>query len=349
MKYDDLLEINGNKLTKKYIESLSKQDRLDLIDPIFNLLRQTGWLYPDDDSKIKKEYKRLIDLQIDVNKKDLFNNSSLATGICKYFCKKFYLATDLDSHGNAKPTMIDVFNNDLLLKRLIHNRLGLDWIDHDGKGPGVNESFNFSFRMAIQAMRSMRLVPSTSIFKPDIAKYMYTKYSNIGDTVYDYSIGWGGRMLGATSCNRKYIGVDPWTTDEVQKMADYLDLKDVTLINDGSENVRLEESSIDFCFSSPPYAAQEIYSTDKRQAYNNGEDYFYNTYWKKTLENIRYMVKPGKYIGVNVKNFPRMVDMANELFGETVEEVNLRTIRSHLGKTAGIEKGESIYMFINNK
>src|SRR5271157_5739167 len=105
MKYDEILEVNGNKLTKKYIESLSKQERLDLIDPIFDILRACGWIYPDDLAEVHKEWKRLVDFVPDLNSTSLFNNSSLATGICKFFCHSFYLATE-----RGKPTMLDNFN-----------------------------------------------------------------------------------------------------------------------------------------------------------------------------------------------------------------------------------------------
>lgn len=348
MSFDELLEINNKKLSKQYIESLSKDERIALIDPIFNLLRSIGWIYPDDKSKITKEYKRLIDFQPDLSKNDIFNNSSLATYISKYFCHKFYLATTKN-----KPTMIDNFNNDGLLKKLIKNRLGLDWIDSNEKGPGVNEAFNLSFKMFIQGQRSMRMVSQISIFKPDVAKYLCMKYSNDGDTIFDYSAGFGARMLGAASCNRKYIGVDPWTIDELENMKNYLNLKDVSLIKNGSENVKLEENSIDFSYSSPPYYDQEVYSNESSQAYSQGEDHFYNVYWRKTLENIKFMLKPNKFFGLNVVNFPKMVDIAKEYFGEPVEEIKLRTVRSHLtkGKANKLapEKYEPVYIFKNEK
>jgi len=344
MKFDEIFEINGKKLSKKYIESLSKKERLDLIEPIFNLLRSTGWLYPDNPNDLKKDWKKLQELKIDLNQTELFNNSSLCTNICKYFCHKFYLATEQN-----KKNMIELFEDDVVLKKLIANRLGLDWIDDDEKAPGVNEAFNLTFRMIIQGMRSKRLVASTSIFKPDVAKYMYEKYSNEGDTVLDYSAGFGARLMGAVAAKRVYIGIDPWTTDELETMANYLQFKNYTLINNGSEHVRLKENSIDFSFSSPAYFNQEEYSRDDRQAYAKGEDYFYNTYWKNTLANVKYMLKPGKWFGLNVKNFPKMVEMAKQEFGPIIEEINLRTIRSHLNKTAGIAKMEQIYMFKNNK
>jgi hypothetical protein len=239
----------------------------------------------------------------------------------------------------------EIFEDDLKLKRLIENRLGFDWYEKEDN----DETFNISFKMIIQGMRSSRAVPSISMFKPNIAKYIYMKYSEEGDIVYDYSAGFGGRMLGAASCNRSYIGTDPLTTDELEIMASDLELKNTRLIKNGSENVKLEENSIDFSFSSPPYYDQEYYSSEKTQAYANGEDYFYNVYWKNTLCNVKYMLKPNKWFGLNIKNYPKMLDMAIDMFGNFIETVNLRTIRSHLNKTAGVEKMEYVYMFKNIK
>lgn len=339
--YEQIVKINNQPITAKYVKTLDYNQRLELVEPLFNYFRNLGWIYPDNTSNLSKEYDKLCKYNIDLNNNELFNNSSLATNICKHFCHKFYDATE-----NKALTMKEVFNNDEKLKILIKNRLGLDWWNKEDN----DETFNISFRMLIQGMRSKRLVPSISMFKPAIAKYMYMKYSNEGDTVYDYSVGWGGRLLGAASCNRKYIGVDPFTTDEVQKIIDFLSLKDVKLINIGSENFKNTENSIDFSFSSPPYFDQEVYSKDLSQAYNNGEYYFYNIYWKNTLNNIKHMLKPNKYFGLNITdNYPKMLEIAKNTFGDVVEIVKLRTIRSHLNKSAGIEKYEPIYMFKNNK
>ncbi len=345
MKYDDIISINNKALTKKYIQSLNKQEREALIEPVFNLLRENGFMYPDySESVLNKEYKRIVDFKPDLEAADLFNNSSVGTKICKYFCHSFYDARD----KNAE-TIPDIFNDDKKLKKTIRNRLGLDWLEYDQKGPGVNEAFNLSFRMIIQGFRSQRLVASTSMFKPDIAKYMCLKYSDEGNMVGDYSAGFGGRLLGAMSCNRKYIATDPLTTDELENMAKFYNFKNYKLIKSGSENFIGEENSVDLYWSSPPYYDQEYYSSLLTQAYNNGEDYFYNVYWNNTLDNIKHMLKPGKWFGLNVKNFPKMVDMAKDKFGPIIEEVKLRTIRNHLSKSAGITKFESIYMFKNTK
>jgi LAGLIDADG-like domain len=338
-KFDKIVSVNNQPITAKYVKTLSMEERAALIEPLFQHFRQQGWLYPDNNARVIKSWKKLCDFQPDLSNNNLFNNSSLATDICKYFCHKFYDATEV---GNT--TMREIFANDDLLRALVQNRLGMDW-----KDPENDETFNISFRMMIQGMRSMRLVPAISIFKPDVAKYLCMKYSNENDVVYDYSAGWGGRMLGAASCNRQYIGVDPWTTDELQEIADFLELKNVQLIADGSENVKLNENSVDFSFSSPPYFNQEVYSPDKNQAYNNGENYFYDTYWAQTLDNIQFMLKPNKWFGLNVKNYPRMLQMAVDRFGEPVETVDLRTVKNHLNKKNSILKYEYIYMFRNAK
>ena len=61
------------------------------------------------------------------------------------------------------------------------------------------------------------------------------------------------------------------------------------------------------------------------------------------------MLKPGKWFGLNVVNVPKMLEMAKIEFGEVIEEVKLKTVRSHLTKDRGVEKFESIYMFRNPK
>jgi hypothetical protein len=239
--------------------------------------------------------------------------------------------------------MIDLFYDDKILKKLIYNRFGLGWFEE------TNEAFNLSPKMIIQGFRSMRLVNMTSMFKPDIAKYMCLKYSQPDDLIYDYSAGFGGRMLGAVSCGRKYIGIDPLTNIELNNMIDCLKLKNCKVFDNCSEDFTMGENSVDMSFSSPPYYNYEVYSTDENQAYNKGKDYFYNVYWKKTLDNIKHMLKPNKIFGLNVKDQPIMVKMAKERFN-LVDEVKLKTVRSHLNKkNIDAVKYEPIYIFINNK
>lgn len=357
MGFSDIIQINGIEISKKYIESLTFEQREELIEPIFNEFRKMSFQYPDDIEEVNSDWKKLVSYNPDTNVDEIYGNSSMATSICKYFCHEYF-----DTTEHNKKTMPEIFNDDTLLRKTIRNRLGMDWYlpSKNKKGeilPGVNEAFNLSFKMLLQGFRSQRLINQTSMFKPEIAKLITIKYSSPGDTIFDPSCGFGGRLLGCMSSGRKYIGTDPLTTKSLEKMAKHFGFKDYRLIKSGSEDYCGEENSIDFSYTSPPYLDQEVYSKDVTQAYNKGKDYFYNVYWENTVKNVKHMLKPGKLFGVNITDkYPKIVEIAKKHFGEPERVFKLRLVRSHLtkkklGEDAGkeAEKYEPIYMFRNIK
>lgn len=337
-KYESIISIDGKILTAPYVKTLSEKERELLIDPIFNKFRNDGWTYPDDDFNLINNWENLCEYTPDIKKTELNNNSSLGTKICKHFCHDFFKSCE-----NGNISQYEAFHDDKILKAVIKNRLGLGWKNTK------NETFNISFKTLMHGMRVSRLASNISIFKPSIAKYMYLKYSNENDIVYDYSAGWGGRMLGAASCKRRYIGVDPLTIGSLERMVEHLNISNINLISGISENVMLEKDTIDFSFSSPPFFNQEIYSDIDSQAYNKGEDYFYNVYWRNTLQHTQNALKPNKWFGLNVKNYPKMLQMAIEIFGDIQETVNLKSTKHHTNRADGVNKYEPIYMFKNCK
>ena len=352
MQYKDVIEINGQKLTKKYIASLNREQREAWIIPMFEYFRSLGWLLPDfDPDTLKNSYKKLIEYAPYTSINEAYNNSSLANDICMYFCRKSFYSVTERKGGKIRPTLIDNFLDDNKLKKMCRNRLGLEWYDEEGQR---GEVFNITPKMLMyQAQRSMRLIPQITIFKPGIAKLIYLKYTKENDLVYDFSAGFGSRVLGALSCNRRYIGVDPLTIPEIREMLKFLNVPSdrYELINGVSENYVGLENSVDFAFSSPPYYDQEFYSNDSTQAYNHGEDYFYNTYWRNTLKNIKFMLRQDKLFALNLsKKYPKMFEIAKEYFGDPIEIFSLRTVRSHLNKTgkSDAQKYEPIYIFKNS-
>lgn len=357
IKFNELYCIDGKNLSKKYIESLSYEQRDALVEPLLQIIRSNSFPYQDDEEKIQNSYKKLCNYIPDITKNEMFNNSSLATDICRFFCAdKFYATTE-----PGKKNIFELWQDDDIMRKMIRNRLGMDWfIETTKKGvilPPVNEAFNISPNMILRSFRSTRKVVQTSIFHPDVAKTLVCKYSKEQDTILDYSAGWGARMLGTLTANRKYIGIDPHTIPELQKMADYFNLSPI-LIQSGSESVNIDENSIDFCYSSPPYLtngkATEEYSRDSSQAYNKGLDYFYNVYWENTLNMCKKALKPNKYFGLNIfEKEQKMINMAKEKFGEPIEIFQLRLVKSHLsGKSKDKNnsiKFEPIFIFKNIK
>jgi len=270
----------------------------------------------------------------------------MANNICQYFCRKSFYSSTERIRGKIKQTLREGFNNDDILRKVCQNRLGIDWYESEPQS-----TFNITPKMVMyQGFRSARYVNMTSFFKSSVSKLIYLKYSQENDLVYDFSMGFGARALGAISSNRKYLGIDPLTCDEIKEMLEFFNIPQdrYKLIKGCSEDYC--EGLVDFAFSSPPYYDQEYYSSEVTQAYNKTEDYFYDVYWAKTLQNIKKMLKPDKYFALNLSiKFERMFNMACEVFDKPVEIFRLRLIKSHLNKTGYYKEGISIFVYDDKK
>jgi hypothetical protein len=334
--YYDPITVNGMVLSKHNLQHLSLEEKEYLSYDIFDFFRSSGFnIYTKKD--LKREYNHLLNYQPDIISNYTKITNTACTTLCKIYCAENYYSAKYKGSKSIK----DAFNNDDDLLKIIKNRLCINW-------NSKNEKFDISYKEIIKGFTASGKCYNVSIFNPCVAKFIYKKYSNEGDVVFDYSCGWGGRMLAAASSNRKYIGVDPMTTKYLNRLKNDLNLKNISLIDGCSENVNLEENSIDFSFSSPPYYDLEIYCDNKSQAYNNGYEYFYDVYWRGTLMNIKKCLKPNKWFGVNIHNCDRMLEITKEIFGEVVEEVSME-IPANVLKKDKTKKIEKIYMFKNNK
>ena len=138
--------------------------------------------------------------------------------------------------------------------------------------------------------------------------------------VFDPSMGWGGRLVGAIVCRKviKYIGCDPGkdTFKGLERMRDELlpmvrkinrNLA-VELHNLGSETQEMRDelkpNSVDLAFTSPPYFLQEKYSDDLTQScvrYGDQESWL-NDFMGPTLDNCAYCLKHGGTLAINIAN-----------------------------------------------
>jgi hypothetical protein len=127
---------------------------------------------------------------------------------------------------------------------------------------------------------------------------------------YDYSCGWGGRLLGALSKGLKYYGVDtnPTLCERLKECAkDYAEVNGLS--NDiadircsGSEVLQSDwVGKVGVAFSSPPYFDMEIYPGDKTST-TTCPDYgkWLEEYWKPTVVNACEYLIDGGYFLVNI-------------------------------------------------
>lgn len=210
---------------------------------------------------------------------------------------------------NGKYSPQDILNSDELLG------IALDYIDQHRNfyqnASDVTNLQDFFF--------SSSMVGKVTNFNPVIARKIYERYIPFdGATIFDYSCGFGGRMLGALSSkyNYNYIGVEPyeelyqrllvfskWITSILQNDPS------ISLYNLGSE-VFIPDliGKIDMSFSSPPYFNYEKYTDSDTQCYIRYPSYeeWLEKYVSETIKNIFEYTRDGGLHLVNLEDTRRI-------------------------------------------
>jgi tRNA1(Val) A37 N6-methylase TrmN6 len=152
---------------------------------------------------------------------------------------------------------------------------------------------------------------TVSNFRPTVARALLHRYSGSGETVLDFSAGYGGRLLGALTLSRNYTGIDPSRAqfrglNSMVKSKLSHSCASARLIQGCAEEIlpTWDRASFSVVFSSPPYFNRERYSDEPTQSYLR-----YPTYeeWKKQFltvilgESFRLLEKGGHLL-LNIAN-----------------------------------------------
>ena len=219
------------------------------------------------------------------------------------------------------------------------------WEDEEHLSKGLNKILTGTFfkqkpahEITESDMRSMlRRYSGTQMvsnFRPTAAAAMYDVFvdkdspleGTEAGTVWDPSMGYGGRLLGAIAAGVNYIGTDPCipTFEGLEKIRDDYGHKDKSykLLRQGSETFAPPDNSVDFVFTSPPYFGWEAYGDEPEQSSIkfSTSDMWKEKFLKQTITNAYIGLKPGKYLALNVANTKQYktfeedtVDLAKEV------------------------------------
>ena len=164
------------------------------------------------------------------------------------------------------------------------------------------------------------------IFRPVNAAKIYNQFKPT--TILDFTMGWGGRLLGAVLLNiPKYIGIDMNTklVEPYEKMVSHFKKDKKTEIELHFKNaLDIDYSQLDYdmVFTSPPFYNKEAYG-DQKEIYNRTKDewdeQFYKPIFKKTWEYL----KPGGVYCLNVPNY-LYERVCLDIFGEANEMIELK-------------------------
>ncbi len=213
--------------------------------------------------------------------------------------------------GNSMKSPMETFNDDKGFKSTIRKCWKWELKHWGGENPD-SEPYKFHENRLRQSIKIYTGTQSVSNFRPTAAKLIYEKYGGDG-VIRDMSSGWGGRLLGflSSSNTKHYIGTEPSTRTYkglLQMSEDFSYIsKKVDIYKQGSEDFIPKKTSIDLCFTSPPYFDTERYSDESTQSYIKfpTEDKWMNTFMRKTMENCYYGLKESGYMLINIANTPK--------------------------------------------
>lgn len=208
-----------------------------------------------------------------------------------------------------------------------------------------NERFRLTLFKALFSLKVKEINPKilrniislrkyiASQFRPSAAKTVYDYFK--AETVLDFSMGWGDRILGAHTSNyvQKYVGFDP----NKNLFKGYFDQIDhYEMINPTKKTFILNQScaenedfvtndEFDLIFTSPPYFDKEKYSNDEHQSFikHKGFDNWMKDFLYKTIELRTKSLKVGGHLVINIsdiytrkKHYP-ICDLMNDFIDNT--------------------------------
>lgn len=288
----DIQEISKNYLTS------SPEEQEKIIETILLKIREINIfpiIYFSEDG-IKEEILSVY------NKNDVcFVENGVYTQLrnglllLDYLFPNLHLATTC----NEKRNMYERFYNDDILRKAI--RAYLD------TGKSLNNLRTLFFSYA-------RLYFDTPInFSPMRAKIIFEHYCPKNGVIYDYSAGYGGRMMGALCSEQDftYIAVEPNsnTYHNLKRLGNYIDQtiskRKYHIYNLCSEKFQPQAESIDFIFSCPPFFKKEIYCDEITQSINNYPEYneWLEDYVRPTIQNCYIALKEKGVYGVDILNY----------------------------------------------
>lgn len=347
-KYKDDFVFFSKEEMWNYYNNHSKDDCLnEIVLPFMKFLREydkiNDWFFPE--RLCNDQYEEIFG-QIKNSVGHMSSSSQIGNILIKSHFKSFWKA----SVGRNK-SPIEIFRtDDINTIRLLKYRFGINnSINYkyvfNNEIVETTELFDVSFKQIRRAFEVNKYV--ISLFKPLLAKYIYERYGFDGMKVWDCCFGYAGRMLGFVSSfkNGIYYGNDPNKElyEEMCKLIEILKIKDrINIVCKPIEEMRMENNSIDLCFTCPPYFNNETYCCDEKQSnlrylnYNDWVQGFLKILLEKYYNSLRV---GGKCIIVlDNKNVSICKNLANEIGFQFCEEFEIKNTKTHLTGKNNFEK-----------
>jgi hypothetical protein len=340
----------------KFTKEVFEKDPEGTVDKVFEIYRSINLvpiIYFTEDGLVRaiKEFKSTSYNSVIDNRIGLGNNRGQP--LSRFLFPNMMTA---EPKGRGSNSLKDRFLDDTKLKRAI--RICFE----------MREGQKLVYPTALR--RSLELVTGENIqnFKPQNARAIVEHLCPVlWGNIYDYSAGYGGRLLGigSSNMNYNYTAVDP-NTETVNYLQYFNSLikqatgVEGTIVQSVSEDYQPED--VDLAFSSPPYFNLEKYSDEPTQCMVNYTtlDEWFDGYVVPTMTNIHNGLNNDGVFATNIADYKTYgqkepVEVC-ERWIETAEKIGFKhtgTIKMMLNtrpgvgndKLAGREKFEGVYVF----
>jgi hypothetical protein len=188
---------------------------------------------------------------------------------------------------------------------------------------------------------------SIGLFKPLTAMEIYSRFKP--KSILDFSMGWGGRLVGACALNiPNYIGIDTNKNlrEPYKRMCSLLKelgtKTNIKLMFKDALEVDYSNLAYDLVITSPPYYNVEIYEGMESKTEEEWELEFYAPLFSETY---KYLKRGGHY----VLNIPKKVyeNVCIELLGRANIKIPLKK-KAHPKKNSA-DKDYSEYLYVWKK
>lgn len=240
---------HGHELVDKYWEKE------------LNKIKDVNFPYPDISAQscIKELESLRGDLPFDLNSRG-------QSKIIRKFHTSMYEATR-GNKPSPKQYWEEIKTNTDLFKDFLFNRLTRsDWFKTH---PTELENADVPINIYFCGLTTSGKAPVVSYFKPRIAKSILSKYASDYDTIFDPFSGYSGRMIGAVSCGKNYIGQDinPTTVQESNSIYDFINsfkgFVKVPNVSITQKDIFESNGKYDCLFTCSPYGDVEKWNFDK--------------------------------------------------------------------------------------
>jgi len=232
-----------------------------------------------DDKTLKRDYQNLVKFNADKNENKRCGNQVLY---------KFQFPNLINCRREGKELLVEIWADP--------EKLAILWKDSIKR----NRNDKAPFPSAVDMYEAHRINKGPIVlFKSSTAKYLYKKYG--ATSVLDFTAGWGGRLLGATSLGIKYTGID--TNTNMKKgyddMIEYygFDKSKIEMIWKSCLEVDYSKLDYDFILTSPPYVNMELY--EKMDPFES-EVKFYELFLIPTMIKSFKYLKDGGRMAINI-------------------------------------------------